>query len=389
MNLVKVDIPIQEYSNDKINLSLFRKYEYEHKLDKILQDISSNIKGIIPDIKFDISQTPLSVKYQGITENYFNSINFDISYKTFLSKFFTYFPKLVDNNFFVINSVEYIPTLIMERNPVDLNIVNDKKRMVFIEMDVINHIIITINDGVKKKAEVKFNSFDIDFASFCEIFCNDKIKEKLSNRGFLKKRVSKEEALKNCIKGFGYSTTKYFDNNDFVDFINNKLVLPYFKELFKLNYGTDKYSDLVNIGIEYLLERSEHSLSNLKNRRVVFMEYLMIPYLRMYYDTIKKHLRDQNLNPLPNLNESTIVKNFTDIFGNKQQMNGAIPFAGLFYNKMSQKIFSISDKIPLGWRVTDDSQFLKICPLSVSSTDPGESLVGVANLNVDFYGRFL
>lgn len=388
MNLIRIQ-PINNESPAGYNfIHDFRAKEYD-RISDYLDSIKSGLERAIPNFSFDFKFDRFNIAnyYQDIKEHQIALYKITQSFKTHERDFKIIIPRLIENNYFLLNGSYYIPVLMLERAPIDVNHKSDIETM-FFQLDPLDSINFIWNKKKKSiKVAVKQHELSLDhFGSFLTEDC----KAFLIENGFINpdKLVNDDAAL---VSFFNFDN-KYFQETGqpFYEWFNEFFIMPYYKELFIEYFGTSSVKDIISNNLMLWITDQLHiDLVDLKNRRLVFMEYLMIPFLEIYKRTLYKYVKNYNVdqNIISTVNEKTIITNFNSTFRNKHLYDLAIPFGNSYIAKASQYIRIIKENVPLSWRVLHNSQFGIFDPVSVSAQDMGSNVVFTVRTLVNRFGR--
>ena len=391
MNLINFQEPVQSDEN-WLPIKEFRKYDFE-KIEPILNNMYRNIKKIDPAFKYDITlETQLS-PYLEEGATYYDRLTINQEYTDSTgslqtNKLSTLIPKLLQDNFFTLNGSNYVPLLFMEKAPID-RILNHElnKNKIFINLNAVYNFTFDFQKGM-----VQFRSKLISMDIFLRVlFANDSdyLDELLSLELITKLTYTKED-YKKFVKSFlDFYKWEHFNDINLLDWMDEFLILDYYREIFKDYYGINNFGDIIKKVIELYVLDEPIDMATLTNRRVVLTEYLIRPlfeiYVRLLYGIVDK--KQQNF--LPTINEfAVITTGFNGLLHRGQLYDISNPYPLPLINKVSQDIQIIKQgRLPKSWQRNDESGFGVICPISVSPQAMGTNLVFTSSARINKLGR--
>ena len=154
-------------------------------------------------------------------------------------------------------------------------------------------------------------------------------------------------------------------------------------------YGYSDFKDLLRLSYEYYKRDIDINLADIRNRRLVLMEYLMHPVFK-FYNRILWNFIDSDYKEymIPKLPANTLInEGFRTQMHGEQLFNITLPYITPLVHKISQSIVVISKKVPKKWTSNHPSAMGVLCPISVSAQDMGSNLVATMETEVTFHGR--
>ena len=385
MNLIKFDKDTV-YENGNMLVKDFRKADAD-KLEFILQDMFSRIKALDSEYNFDISYETVNPNYLNLNTSYYDRVTINQSYKDYKNTITFLVPKLVQDNYYILNNMVYVPLLFLEKAPIDrIYIPEDGKNKIFANVNAVFNFTF---DFVAETIQFKGKSIDLDL--FFRIFFDkdpEYLKE-LKELGYIKKPGFTKEDFKKFIKFFNFHKVEFFEDMDVAQFLDNQLMLEYYRDMFDNFFGTKTLAEIFKKIVFINEEKIEINMANLKNRRVVLLEYLIRPvfeiYLRLLYGIIDKN----NQNFLPTMNELSIMTTgFNKNLHRGNLYDLSLPFPAPLIHKVSQAISIIQNgRLPKSWTENNPSGFGKICPISISSQNTALNLIFTSETQLNVFGK--
>ena len=386
MNLVNFKNVYEKNEKDE---GFFFTHEWREqdfkKIDKIILEIFEKIKKLDPNYEYTIESLTNISPYLGDFASYYTDYKITQTYEKHTKDFSFLVPKLLQKNYFMLNKTLYVPLMFLEKAPID-KVVGDNKLKIYANLNPEYNFTL---DFVNKL--VFFRSKKIPIDLFLRIIYHDDL-DKLLELDELELITSKKftKAEKETfIKFLGFHKKEFFNDIDMVEFIDDYLILDYYKELFNDYFGISTIKEIIWKIIEIYKNGTDIDMADIKNRRVVLSEYLIRPvfelYLRLLYGIVDK----RNNNFLPSMNPN--VSNTTG-FGNLMHRGNlydiALPYPSPLINKISQDITIIkSGRLPKSWVRNDISTYGIICPVSVSAQKTSSNIIFTTNTLINYYGR--
>ena len=390
MNLIK--FPEMEAEKGWYLLRNFRKYDYQ-KLKIILMNILNNLKTIRPEFSFNLDIKNADSVYHGGFSHKLDKYSMELQINKYTNTINLEIPKLVHDNCFMLNGSLYVPILFLERAPIDrVGSKSEKKNKVL--LNILTQPIIFDWNGKKVKFSGK-NDLDISIF-FKAIFYDNAYSEFLEEFfGEFGRPMSgnKELNFKECkiktLEALNISGFERFQNLEIDEFFDKYVLLDYFKDTFFDYYGYRDFKNIVRVVYEYWKKDIVVNMSDIRNRRLVMMEYLMHPVFEWYTKTLFNFIgSDYKEFLIPNLKENSIIsEGFRERMHGEQLFNITLPYITPIVHKISQAIVIIKNKVPKNWTSNHPSAMGILCPISVSAQDMGQNLVATLETEVNFYGR--
>lgn len=383
MNLLTQKVETNE--SDYFTISNFRSTQYsliDYFMNLSVEYIAKQNKNYLNVKKVTIRDIPT---YNGIHHNALTQVTVDItvlnqadSTKPFINFFI---PTLIDDCFFILNGNYFIPTLYILDRPIVI-----KKNSVKLS-STFNSI--TIYDKL-----VTFMGNNMPIMHFLNIFLDDAdpgqadIKQEyIQTFNIPHAQVYKQDLL------------SYFANLFKCD-ADRAVIQRHFNDMFFDDYSKLLYSKCYDIeekdlSIQTVLKRAielnrnsdEYSFIDLNQKRLVFIEILLWPIFKRIAQVASRATRGFFINEIQ-MDSMELVKNFYINLHNRFIYDNVNA-----YNTMIQhKAYMLSpnaERAPGIVANLHQSHYKRICPTSVSSQNPGETIYVIAETEVDAFGRFI
>jgi len=385
MNLIKFDKQ-KEMAPGNMLVKDFRKADAE-KLEFILEDMFKRIKKLDPEYTFDISYETMNPTYLNLNTSYYDKVIVNQGYKDYKNTITFLVPKLVQDNYYILNNMVYVPLLFLEKAPIDrIYLPEEGKNKIFANVNAVFNFTF---DFIAGTIQFKGKSMELDL--FLKIFFDKDPQyiEELIKLKYIKKPGFTKEEFKKFIKFFNFHKVEFFEEMDVAKFLDEQLLLEYYRDMFNNFFETNTLSDIFKKIIVINEEKIEINMADLKNRRVVLLEYLIRPifeiYLRLLYGIIDKN----NQNFLPTMNELSIMTTgFNKNLHRGNLYDLSLPFPAPLIHKVSQAISIIRDgRLPKSWTENNPSGFGKICPISISSQNTALNLIFTSETELNVFGK--
>ncbi len=386
MNKIDFELPPERVGN-WMPIKDFRKHDFD-KIEPILKNMYENIQTIDPDFKFDISLENQSSPYLEDGATYYKKLIINQAYTDQSNTLSTLIPRLMSDNFFIMNGSYYVPLLFLEKAPIDRILNHEaKKNKIFINMNAVYNFTF---DFQKKMVQFRLKLISMDIF-FRVLFANDKdYLEELMELELVTKTTYTKEEYKKFVKSFmDFYKWEHFNDKDILSWMDNFLLLDYYRQIFIDYYGIDNFGDIIKKVVTLYVLDEPIDMATLSNRRVVLTEYLIRPlfeiYVRLLYGIIDK--KSQNF--LPTINEfAVITTGFNGLLHRGQLYDISNPYPLPLINKVSQDIQIIKQgRLPKSWQRNDESGFGVLCPISVSPQAMGTNLVFTSSARINALGR--
>lgn len=386
-----------ETKKETFSIAEFRKYDYE-RFEETLHQMWENLAKLHPEFSYEIKKQKLVSAYSGFGRDH--QIQFVIwhKFKNVESELRLNLPELVYDSYFILSNSYYIPTMVLERLPIDKNI---RKQATFVSLN--NKHVFAIAKS-KKSRKSKFNTYivttsrnkmvSLDYFAAAIFVDRPEYLEELKERKLIKKIYNYNKVIKDVIRAIGFFNSEYFKTKMLLpDFINNYYALPYHRELWKRIYGVDTFEDLFFLAIKATqdVNLEYFDLSDLRNRRLVLTEYLISPVYDTYYRILNTLTDKEGAKQiiLPAMNANVIITTgFRNLLHGKQIYDISSPWAIPLMYKVSQKISIVQKEIPRSWSQLHVTHYGIVDPINISPSDFGSVITFTSEARVDKYGMF-
>jgi hypothetical protein len=276
-------------------------------------------------------------------------------------------PKLIEGQFYRLNGTLYIPQFYIADEPITL-----KKNSISL-YSLFNPITIY---GAENRIILLGNNVPI--SRFLKLFyTNDEIKALDFPFEINSSNESIEAVLKNFSNVLGIPPVK----EDIVKKLNDLFFDDWTAELYQEYYG-------INPDLKSILEKicsmdsDEISFIDIKHKRLIFIEYLLSPLFKAVTAATKR-LVTENHNPkLLQIRLGDIVKHFFNDLKKANRYDSVNGFSGIINLKGNFKNPKGGNELPSEVSNVHPSFKGKIDPITVSNTNPGESITLVPEQNL-------
>lgn len=276
-------------------------------------------------------------------------------------------PKLIEGQFFRLNGTLYIPQFYVADEPITIK----KNSISFYSL----FSPITIN-GLDNR--VILLGSNIPIARFLKLYYTpEEIKALNFPIEFLNSNETLETVLKNFSKILGVPPVK--------DEIIRKIDLLFFddwtSELYEEYYGIQPNMKEI---LDKMIQISSGNVSfiDIEHKRLVFIEYLLSPLFKSVTNAVNK-LVTENHNPnLLGIKLGDIISHFFNNLKKANRYDSVNGFSGILNLKGNFKNPKGGDELPSEVSNVHPSFKGKLCPITVSNTNPGESVTLIPEQNL-------
>jgi len=399
MNLLKrINNYESDFENGLILIEDYRYYQHElieYFLRIIVDYISNKNKNYLTVnsiVKEDI------FTYSGLSNNELMRYTVFVDNLEKETKMFfrIYVPKLLYDNFYLLNSHYYCPLLYVIDKPIII-----KENSINLS-SLFSSITFNIKDGI-----VTFIGINIILNKFVELFLiNDSTVDSEELRIRLNIIKTSENNLVSYFNGiFGINCSdcegirKYIENLFFDEYTRYLYINCYFNE----DIQTDDLSTIIKIALIMFFSGKIFNFIDLNNKRLSFIELLLMPLFKkaanIAYQASKGHLADEL-----KIDQYIVIKNFHKSSEKKKSKKmDQIAFSGLS-GKSIYDLVNLYSSLPVhkcsfmkpGMNAPPPSianvhktHLGRICPVTVSSIEPGRMVSIIPETYVDICGQFL
>lgn len=370
----------------------FRKYDYQ-KIQLVVLNMLKNLKMIRPEFNYNVTIKNADSLYHGGFSHKMDKLCLELQLGKYTNKIDLEFPKLINDNTFMLNGSVYVPILFLERAPIDrVGSKAEKKNKILLNIPTQPIIFDWNTKTVKlnKKQAIDLSVF------FKALFYDEAYRELMQDltAEFGKpvagnRELTWSECKQKVLEALGVTGDERFKHLNIDEFFDKYVLLDYIKEIFHDYYGQSDFKNIVRVVYEYYQKDIEINMADIRNRRIVMTEYLIHPLFEWYnkflYNFIDSEFKEY---VIPSLNGNCIIsEGFRDRMHGEQLFNITLPYITPIVHKISQAIVIISGKVPKKWTSNHPSAMGVLCPISVSAQDMGQNLVATLATEINFYGR--
>jgi len=363
-------------------ISSFRSSQYdliEYFMNLCVEYVAKQNKNYMKVDKVSIYNIPT---YLGINYNLLTQVIVDIDVLGVGKKTFMKFllPTLVDDTFFILNENYFVPTIYILDKPIII-----KKKSIKLT-GTFNSI--TIYDKL-----VTFVGVNIPAMYFLDIFLSNtdleeaKLKSDFATTFEINPTTISESDLltyfSNIFKCDPYRTViKDHFHKLFFDSFSKIL----YQQCYNLKEEELSIAKLLKIALDIERYSDEDAFIDLSQKRLVFIEILLSPIFKRMAIMASRASRGFVINEIV-MDQMEIVKNFYINLHNKFIYDNVNAFDTMLSHK-THLLSPNAENAPGVIANLHPSHFKKICPISVSSQNPGETVYTIADAKCDIFGNF-
>ncbi len=324
--------------------------------------------------------------YNGIYNSSLTQVTVEINFmnqNVATNKIFMKFliPTLIDDCFFILNGNNFVPTLYVLDKPIVI-----KKKSVKLS-GTFNSI--TIYDKL-----ITFMGNNMPAIYFLNIFLSDNIPDQAATKQeFIKEfkitttQISEQDLLSYFSNLFKCDPDRATIQKHFHDIFFD----DYSKLLYKQCYNIDEkdlnIQTLLKIVVDLNKTMTDDSFIDLTQKRLVFLEILLWPIFKRIAQTASRASRGFYINEIQ-MDQMEIVKNFYTSLHNKFIYDNVNAYDTMLQHK-AYMLSPNAEQAPSMIANLHPTHFQKICPTSVSSQNPGETIYIIAETKLDMFGQFV
>ena len=371
----------EDEDEDEFTISSFRKNQYkliEDFMKLIVDYISSQSKNSLVIDTISIIDMP---DYCSIYESHFISISVYLKNVKPPSIFLKLIiPKLVSDCFFILNGNYFVPTLYMIDKPIVLKKKSLKFTGLFNSISVFEKLVTFIGKGMPVN-------------HFVSMFINDnddqlKFVQENINENIQSFTPIPEKELYSFFQNIFYCKN---NKETIIEFAEKLFFDPYTKLLYEKCYNMKQ--DEINLNNILMLSLKiknnvyKYRFIDLNHKLLIFLEALLSPLLKKVGIIAVNAARGASINMIQ-MQQMAIVKYFNVDLTNKFIYDNVNAFSGMLIHKVDM-LNPGSKTSPSVIAELHPTHFKRICPISVSSQNPGETLYIVPGTKIDFLGQFI
>jgi len=377
---------------EDINPISFRSYQYNFLLDFLENAINfvSQQKGDYLEVTHKKMHERLN--YTGVYNSKLTKIelyakNLNNNVEKLFSEF--HIPTLIDNNHFYLNGCYYTPGLYLVDHPITV-----KKKSIMIS-SLFNSITIYNKDDI-----VIFTGRNFRLDGFLQLFVDfdDEIYQEYLVSNKLNHDVWDKEEL---IEFYSKKFTVEKDLDKIKEKMEKLFFDDYTRELYKMCYGFEevRLEDIVLLSLKKSLY-GENLFNDLNNKRLVFIEFLLKSYLTKISHLateVAKGITKDNM-----LVDDLIVKKFFLASEDTKSPSGKMRLGlngnyiydskNLYSGILKPKCTFITPGMsvaPKEVKHLHPSHYGRVCPITISSQEPGKTVSLIPDLKLNEFGIFI
>ncbi len=376
----------------KDSIENFRKKQYElipSFAELCVEYISSQSNNYltISDISFEDKIEYNNLHYSAVKNLKVNVINNTEENSEAQLFFNLQIPKLFFDNFFLLNDNFYAPSMYLL----------DKPLIVKKESAMITTLFNSLTFNFKKNV-VTFTGINIPIHLFLLLFKYNNVNNKDIITDFINFIPMKFNKKFKMINETEANVINYFYNripckqttSSIIDYFNKLMFDKYTKYVistcYNISYEQVNLTSTIIKLFEIILKNEHKSFVDLREKRLVFIELLLSPLFKKTSNLAIQSIRGFKLNQLK-LDGLAIIKNFNKFLKSNYLYDTGNLYSGLLQHKVSM-LNPASKRGPKTISSIHKTHYGKICPITVSSMDPGESVSIIPNTKFDFVGQF-
>jgi len=362
-------------------VSNFRNLQYTH-----IEDLLNNCLDYISRFGFDRSDIGYELsefnKYK--SPYYFAIKNIKLYFKSEPKKYLLNIdiPKLIENTFFKLRGVYYVPILYIVDEPIVLKKNSLKLSSMF------KSITIYFNDS-----RAIFNGMNIPLSRFFRLFIdNENIVQNIcsiyNSNYFKEPRERSIKLVSEELLGFPYE-------DDFVKYIEALFFDNWTTELYSKYYNleTPTLEQLLTIATVRKRDDVKPLFNDLNYKRLVFIELLLDPIIKSVTTATSNLLKGKQVSDLK-LKQSAIIDHFyaSSDSGIKNKTKGLSGnniyniingYSSILSLKATFKNPKGHSELPKEVHEVHNSHKNQICPITISNSDPGVTISLIPELKID------
>lgn len=286
-------------------------------------------------------------------------------------------PELIDGTFFKLNGVYYIPILYIADEPIIL-----KEKSIVLQ-STFQPLTLYFGEG-----RVIFMGTNILISDFLQIISND-WEDDFKKEVEAYFNISLSSNMNSIIGNFSQKFNTDQDIKSIIEKINKLFFDSWTVQLYKNFYNIKPtIENVIKIALDKKINNKKPNFTDLRYKRLTFIEPLLKPYTKAISDAAKGLLKGYNIHSLK-LKLNTIIQHFflklhgESLYDTTNGFSAILNFKATFKNPYGQN--SLPNEVSsIHW-----SHKGRICPNSITNQDPGESVSLVPNQNIDLdFGIF-
>lgn len=372
--------------SEYLTIGSFRSAQYSlinYFMNLCVEYISKQNKNYLKIQNIVIRDLPT---YNGIYNSALTQVTADISFlnlnvpatKTFINFLI---PTLVDECFFILNGNYFVPTLYILDKPIVI-----KKKSIKLS-STFNSI--TIYDKL-----ITFMGNNMPAMYFLNIFLSDTNPAQAAiKQDFIQafkitpSQISEQDLLSYFSNLFKCDADRAIIQSHFQDIFFD----DYSKLLYKQCYNIDEQDlniqTLLKLVVELNKSIVEDSFIDLDQKRLVFIEILLWPIFKRIAQIASRASRGFYINEIA-MDQMELIKNFYTNLHNKFIYDNVNAYDTMLQHK-AYMLSPNAEQAPSMIANLHPTHYKRICPTSVSSQNPGETIYVIAETQLDMFGQFV
>ena len=380
MNLLNKYIRQPPKQSKYIEISQFRKYQYNHLKDYVktaFDYLELNTNGYI---KLKSIEEEELIKYRdmyGYELNKYSVIIEDPDDRNKDKLFIKFsFPRLVNDNYFYLNGSYYCPALYIY----DFPITNKENSIKLYGM--ITSITIYFKIGASRTILAGKN---IPIQYFLEYFIKDK---SLLNEIYKKYKIPQQKITKTQLIDYYLNLFCIKDKKQLETLFDNIFFDNFTKRLYKACYNKEfSFNELINKAVDVFIDGKTVNFIDIHYKRLMWIEQLMYPFMRRLSTIALAGIHEQNTSSI-DYNEYELVKFFMKDLKHQFFYDLVNFYSGISTHKAAM-LSPNASAAPKEIASIHPSFYGKICPVTISAQKPGETVSIIPGTLFDEFGRFI
>lgn len=386
MNLLSKKTETADINNQSFNVGSFRTAQYNlinYFMNLCIEYISKQNKNYLTVHKINIYDI---TTYVSINNNFMTHVSVDVNVngptgvetKTFL-KFLI--PTLINETFFVLSGNYYVPTIYILDKPIVIKDKSIKLTSTFNSITIYDKLITFMGTNIPAIYFLNLFLLDSDPAQaatkneFVQTFKINQIQ--ITDQDLLNyfSNLFKCDPKRDEIQ-------KRFTNIFFDDY--SKLL---YQHCYNLTESDLTFPNLLRIAIDLEKNMLDDTFIDLNQKRLLFIEILLWPIFKRIANVATQASKGYTVSEIT-MDQMELVKNFYTKLHNKFIYDNVNAYDTMLSHKACM-LNPNAKNAPGVVANLHPTHFQRICPTSVSSQNPGETICIVAEAKLDLFGRFL
>ena len=372
--------------SDYLTIGSFRTAQYSlirYFMNLCVEYISKQNKNYLTLQKVNITDIPT---YNGIHNSALTQVVIETSFNTAkgidckpLIKFLI--PTLIDNCFFILNGNYFVPTLYIMDKPIVI-----KKKSVKLS-STFNSI--TIYDKL-----ITFMGNNMPVMYFLNIFLSDAIPAQAAvKQDFIQifkivsNPITEKDLLSYFSNLFNCDPDRAIIQKHFHDIFFDDYTKLLYQQCYKLEEIDMNIQSVLKIVVELSKIIDENTFIDLDQKRLVFLETLLWPVFKRIAQTATKTSRGYYVTEIA-MDQMELIKNFNITLHGKFMYDNVNAYDTMLQHKACM-LSPNAEQAPGMIANLHPTHFKRICPISVSSQNPGETLHIISEAKLDYFGQFI